>query len=230
MYGIVKDSMTREEIPGVHVRNLSSQKLAIVNEYGKFRIPVKVGDTLKLSHVGFQILGWVAEESWFEERVEFFLPVESVYLQEVVIGEFPEYSRFKQMIVDADVEDTSFWYHGIPQPIMKEHNVLEKKEFNNPIYMATHPISFLHHSFSKNAKEQRQMQQINKNQHIVTKARQKFTREWVGQMTKLEGDQLTNFIAFCKFKPKYLAETELFFIHEKMMALLDDFMLEYAEG
>jgi len=230
MYGIVKDSTTKEEILGVHIRNLTSKKLAIADEYAQFRIPAQAGDTLMLSHVGFQILGWVVKESWFEVRKEFLLPIDTVYLEEVVIGEFPEYSRFKQMIVDAEVEDTSFWYHGVPQTVMQEHNVLEKRDINNPIYMATHPISFLHNAFSKKAKEQRKMQQINKNQHFVVKSRQKFTRVWVGEMTQLEGDQLTDFIAFCKFTPKYLAETELFFIHEKMMALLDDFMHEHSEG
>ncbi|MEP1095447.1 MAG: hypothetical protein ABJG78_10075 [Cyclobacteriaceae bacterium] len=230
MYGVVRDSVTKEEILGAHIRNLSAKKLAIADEYAQFRIPAQVGDTLMFSHVGFQVLGWVVQESWFEKKKEFLLTIDTVYLEEVVIGEFPEYSRFKQMIVDTDVEDTSFWYHGVPQTVMQEHNVLEKKDINNPIYMATHPISFLHHSFSKKAKEQRKMQQINKNQHFITKSRQKFTREWVGEMTQLEGDHLTDFIAYCKFTPKYLAETELFFIHEKMMALLDDFMQEHSEG
>ncbi len=231
MYGIVKDSTTKEEIIGTHIRNLSSDKLAIADEYGKFRLPVQVGDTLMLSNVGYQVLGWVAEESWFaEERVEFLLPVDTVYLEEVVIGEFPEYTRFKQMIVNAEVEDTSFWYHGVPQPSMEEHTVLEKKEFTNPVFIATHPISFLHNAFSKKEKEKRKMQQISKNKHITTKARQKFTREWVGEMTKLQGDQLTDFIAFCKFTPKYIAETRLYIIHERMMALLDDFMVQQAEG
>ena len=225
------DSTTKEEIIGTHIRNLSSDKLAIADEYGKFRIPVQKGDTLMFSNVGYQTLGWIADESWFEkERVEFLLPVDTVYLQEVVIGEFPDYSRFKQMLVDAEVDDTSFWYHGVPQPNMEEHTVMEKKEFTNPVFIATHPISFLHNAFSKKEKEKRKMQQISKNKNVTTKARQKFTREWVGEMTKLKGDQLTDFIAFCKFTPTYIAKTELYMIHERMMTLLDDFMAKQAEG
>lgn len=231
MYGVVKDSATQEVILGTHVRNLTSQKLTIANEYGEFRIPVMVGDTLMLSHVGYQVFGWVADESWFiDEKVEFTLPVDTVYLEEVVIGEFPEYARFKQMIVDTEVKDTSFWYHGVPQPTGDGTSILEKKEYLNPVFIATHPISFLHNAFSKKEKEKRKMQKILKNQHITNQARQKFTREWVAEMTKLEGDKLTDFIAYCKFTPKYLAETRLYIIHERMMALLDDFMAEHTEG
>lgn len=227
----MKDSETLAEIVGTHIKNLNAQKLAISDEYGRFRIPAQLGDTLMFSNVGYQILGWVAEESWFEnERIEFLLAVDTVYLEEVVIGEFPEYTRFKQLIVDTEPADSFFWYHGVPQPVMKEHNQLEKKDFTNPIFMATHPISFFHHAFSKKEKEKRKMQKIRKSQHVTNRARLKFTREWVSEMTKLQGDELTDFIAFCKFTPKYLAETELYIIHERMMALLNDFKSQQAEG
>ena len=231
IYGFVKDSSTQEKLIGAHVQNLTSHKLTIVDEFGEFRMPVQLGDTLRISSVGYQVLGWIAEDSWFSENfVEFLLPIDTIYLQEVVIGEFPEYSRFKQIIVDTQPKDTQFWYHGVAQPVMKEFNVLEKKALNNPIYMATHPISFLHNSFSKKAKEQRKMQQINKRKNIVNQARSKFTREWVAEVTQLEGDELTEFIAYCNFTPEYIAETYLYFIHERMMALLDDFLEEKDKG
>ena len=231
VFGIVKDSANQEVIIGAHIRNLTSGSLAISDAYGKFRIPVEIGDTLSLSHVGYKHLGWIAKESWFDQdRVSFALPVDEVYLEEVVIGEFPEYQRFKQIIVDTKPLDTSFWYHGVPQVEMEEYTVMEKKEFNNPLFIATHPISFLHHAISKKEKEKRKMQQIQKSRHIVGKAQTKFRRDWVSEMTSLEGDDLTNFIAYCKFTPEYIAKTPLYIIHEKMMTLLDDFLDEQVKG
>ena len=76
-----------QELVGTHIRNLSSDKLAISDVYGKFRMPVQVGDSLVFSNVGYQMLLWIAEESWFvQDQVEFFLPADTVYLDEVVIG------------------------------------------------------------------------------------------------------------------------------------------------
>ena len=231
MFGVVKDSVTKEEIIGTHIRNLTSDKLAIADEYGKFRMPVQVGDTILLTHVGYQMLGWVAEVSWFsEERVQFLLPVDTIYLEEVVIGDFPEYERFKQIIVDTKAEDTSFWYHGVPKVEMEEYTVLEKKQYLNPLFIAAHPISFLHHAISKKEKEKRKMQKILKRSSTVETANQKFTREWVGEMTKLEGEQLTSFISYCNFTPEYLADNLQYTIHERMMALLKDFLREESEG
>lgn len=231
MFGVVKDSITQEEMIGTHVQNITAGRLAITDAYGKFRMPAQVGDTLVFSNVGYEVLGWVAEESWFEgERVGFLLRVDTIYLEEVVVGEFPEYERFKQIIVETKAEDTSFWYHGMKKPVMEEHTVLEKKDYANPLYVMTHPISFLHHSISKKEKEKRKMQQINKQRGIVTQAEQKFTRGWVSERTRLEGDRLTNFISYCNFSTEYLAKTPLYMIHEKMMAMLDDFLIAESEG
>lgn len=231
VFGVVKDSSTAEVMIGTHVRNITSDKLVISDAQGKFRIPIQVGDTLAFSNVGYQTLGWVARDSWFEnDRMEFLMRVDTIYLEEVVIGKLPEYERFKQLIGETKPEDTSFWYHGVPQPEMEEYTVMEKKQYANPVFIATHPISFLHHAFSKKEKEKRKMQKIQKRQGLVSKANLKFTREWVGEMTGLQGDQLTNFIAYCKFTPEYIAETPLYMINEKMLALLENFLDEQAEG
>ena len=45
-------------------------------------------------------------------------------------------------------------------------------------------------------------------------------------MTDLSGEELTNFIAYCKFSIDYLVETTVYDIHLKMMALLVDFKAE----
>ncbi len=231
VFGVLKDSVSNELLIGAHVLNISSDKLTVTNEEGAFRIPVQVGDTLVFSNVGYQTLGWVAKESWFnQEHVQFKLPTDTTYLDEVVVHDLPEYNRFKQLIVESRPEDTSFWYHGVPQPKMEEYTVLEKKEFSNPLFIVNHPLSFFYHKFSKREKEKRKMQTIRKQHGMVSTANQKFTREWVGEMTELKGDQLTDFISFCNFTPEYIAKTPLYMIHEKMMGLLDDFMQRKSDG
>ncbi|MEM9337241.1 MAG: hypothetical protein AAGA66_00815 [Bacteroidota bacterium] len=229
-YGFVQDSTTKEELVGTHIRNISSDKLAISDAYGKFRLTAQVGDSIVLSNVGYQMLLWIAKENWFtSERVTFSLPVDTIYLEEIVVGKLPEYSKYKQMIIDTQPEDTSFWYFGVPQPEMKG-SVLEKKQYTNPLFIASHPITFWHHAFSKKEKQKRKMVEIQRQSGIRDKADQKFTREWVRDVTKLQGDRLTDFIAYCKFTPKYLAETPLYVIQERMLVLLNDFMLEEVDG
>ncbi len=83
---------------------------------------------------------------------------------------------------------------------------------------------------TKKGKERKKLKKILERKGTVFKAQSKFNREWVAKETKLAGDQLTSFIAYCNFTPEFLAETTLYVIHEKMMAKLNDFMAEVSEG
>lgn len=217
---------------GAHVRNLGAGSLTSTNEKGEFRMPAKVGDTLVVSSVGHKTLFWIADSSWFatDEEIEFFLPVNTIYLDEVVVGEFPEYERFKDLILAEQPKDTTFRIFGVPEVIMDPYPVLEKNQYLHPAFVFFHPVSAMHHSFSKREKEKRKMQHIMKREHISTQARLKFTREWVSESTNLTGDKLTSFIAYCDFSEAYLATETLFAIHERMMELLPKFLEDYEKS
>ncbi len=231
VYGLVRDSLSREVMIGAHIRNIDAGSVTSTNEDGKFRMPTKVGDTLVISNVGHKTLAWVADSSWFvKNEIEFLLPLNTVYLDEVVVGEFPEYERFKDKIINTEVMDTTFQVFGVPRVVMDPYPQMEKSEYLNPIFIFFHPVSALHHSFSKKEKEKRQMQSIRKREFLVEKARIKFTRDWVSENTKLTGDKLTSFISYCNFSEEYLASSSQFAIYELMMDLLPKFLEEYEEG
>jgi len=74
------------------------------------------------------------------------------------------------------------------------------------------------------------MQYLKKTKYQRSKARLNFTREWVSENTKLEGDKLTSFIEYCDFSEAYLASSSQFEIYELMMDLLPKFLEQYEEG
>lgn len=214
---------------GAHVQNLTAGQGTTTDANGLFNMPVQPGDTLLISHVGYQRLGWVASENWLrEDVVEFFLPIDTIYLREVVIGVLPEYERFKQLIIETQPEDT-FEIFGYAQidfaslpPIVTDEDVQGE--------LTLIGVAFDPEGLTKKGREKRKFEKMMDRKGTVDKANSKFTREWVAEATKLSGDQLTSFIAYCKFTPEYLAETTMYLIHEKMMVLLDDFMSEQSEG
>jgi len=130
VYGVVKDSITLEDMIGVHIRNIDAGSLTSTNAEGKFKMPSQIGDTLVFSSVGHKTLAWIVDSSWFqEEEIEFLLPVNTIYLDEVVVGEFPEYERFKDMIMQEQPEDTTFEIFGVPRVVMDQYPVAEKVNF-----------------------------------------------------------------------------------------------------
>ncbi|GAB4244373.1 MAG: hypothetical protein Tsb0034_22560 [Ekhidna sp.] len=223
IYGVVLDSVSCEEMIGAHIRNINAGLLTSSDPYGKFKIPAMAGDSIVVSSVGHKTLVWVTKEAWMnQEEVKFHLPVNTIYLDEVVVGEFPEYIRFKDQIVNMQVVDSSFEVYGVPKVVVAPPGQGSGLAISGP-------ISALHNAFSKKEKEKRKLNKILSQKNQVEKAGLKFTREWVASSTKLEGDMLTSFIDYCNFSVDYLANTPLYIIHEKMMALLPDFLETYND-
>jgi len=223
-FGIVKDSLSDEPMVGVHIRNILAGSITSTNEEGKFRIPVKVGDTLVLSNVGYQTLAWAVDSSWLnQEEITLKLPPTTIYLDEVVVGKFPEYERFKEDIIQLNVEDTSFQFYGLPKVVVAPKS-------SSPSLGISGPISGLYKVFSKREKEKKKMNQIMQRKHVTTKAYLKFNREWVAENTGLEGDQLTSFIEYCDFSVDYLADATEFDIQQRMLEILPEFLENYGQG
>ena len=77
--------------------------------------------------------------------------------------------------------------------------------------------------FTKRGKEKKKLQEILEKERQWSLASQKFNRQWVKDLTTLDGDELTDFIAFCDFSVEYINETHLVDLENQIMALLDQF-------
>ncbi|MEP1031993.1 carboxypeptidase-like regulatory domain-containing protein [Ekhidna sp.] len=225
LYGVVSDSGTSEAMIGVHISNPQAGLLTNTNANGTFKIPVQAGDTLVLSYVGYKTTTYAIEENQPIELINFYLTQEATKLTEVEVNVFPEYWRFKQMVVDSQPVNSTHVVFGLAAipldafPLEANELKVEPANYQAP----TIGIGFNLRGLGKKGKEKKKLEKILAQKETERAAYRKFNRDWVSQETDLTGDELTNFIAFCKFTPKYLAETTLFEIHGRMMALLDEF-------
>lgn len=228
IHGIVQDSSITSILQEAHIRNVSSGKLAVLDVYGKFRIPAQAGDTLVISHIGFKDLIKTVDQNWFtKELLEFNLIPDPIFLPEIVINDFPAYARFKQMIINAETEPKLELYGMNSLPKLKKE--IREDIQNNTIGLSVGiPINL--DVFSKKGKEQKKMQKILDQKRKTDLVNRKFNRDWVAEMTELEGEELTDFIAYCNFSIEYLAETTVYDIHLKMIALLDNFKAERMDS
>lgn len=224
--GRLLDSATSEPVPFAHVSNFSDGGGSITRADGSFNILATVGDTLVFSIVGYETLGWIVDKSWFSGRKNLLLPQDTLLLQDVTVYDIPPEAIFKQRILDYQPQDTSFWYHGMPEPKTGGDPMLTEKTLNNPLFAITHPTDFLYHKFSKREKEKRTYHKVTQRQSRERIAYAKFNREWVKEVTRLEGDELTDFIQFCDFSLDYLEKTPQYIIREELLARLVAFKRE----
>lgn len=224
--GIIKEASSEEPMIGVHIRNITAGTFTISAANGTFKIPVSKGDTLLLTHIGYMDANHFIDDTATSGTLEFHLQRGSTELPEVTVTVFPEYWRFKQMVLETEPVDSVITFD---LPVVNYYQPPTIQEKMDPALRPNIGIPFSMDGLTKKGKERKKLQKLLERKTIVDKANLKFNREWVASATKLSGDRLTDFIAFCKFTPEYIAETPLFAIHEKMMALLEDFTKDYPD-
>ncbi len=222
--GELLDSTTNVPLQFAHVQNITAQKGSYTDVKGLFKIPAEIGDTIIFSIVGYEQLGWAVKEQWLDQStVTFRLEKDTILLDEVHISSLPSEEEFKQQMINLQPEDSSFWYHGMGRPKPYDNAPLTEKQVNNPLFAITQPADFLYEKFSKQAKEKRKYRQITQRESITRRVNYKFTRDFVQNVTGLEGDELTDFIYFCDYSLDYLDRTPLYLIREDLLAKLDKF-------
>ncbi len=218
-----------EPVQFAHITNYSTRDMVITNVDGRFTINASVGDTIVCSIIGYEVLGWEVRASWISNGIILKLPQDAILLESVTVQHIPEENIFKQRVLDHDVEDTAFWYHGVEKPTYRGNPMLEERVIKNPLFIAAHPLSALYYNFSKQEKENRKYHKITQNQLKQHRVDFKFTREWVHEVTALEGDQLSAFIFYCDFSLDYLDKTALYLIQEEMLVKLEAFQKGNSE-
>lgn len=232
LYGVVVDSISSEAMIGVHITNSNAGLLTNTNVNGTFKIPVIPGDSLTITYVGYESVTYIVPLERPKELVYFKLSQEATQLDEVVVNVFPEYWRFKQMIVDNQPIDSTHVVFGLDAIPLDAYalDANEQKITPTDYHAPALAIGFDLGGLTKKGKEKKKLQKILAQQEMERAAYRKFNREWIAKETKLSGDELTDFIAYCKFTTKYITESTLFEIHGRMMALLDEFKAERAES
>ncbi|MEQ8472791.1 MAG: carboxypeptidase-like regulatory domain-containing protein [Marinoscillum sp.] len=223
IHGVLLDETSDEAVEFAHVNNITIKEGTITSLKGTFEIKASEGDTIVFSIVGYQRIGWKVKPSWLEETFTLKLPRDTIFLDEVIVNNLPSEEVFKRRILSYEPADTAFWYHGIPKPKPYNNAPLSEKQINNPLFAILQPTDFLYEKFSKSAKEKRKYHQIVTTQTRDQRVYQKFNRDWVKDVTGLDGDELTSFIDYCDYSLEYLDKTELFFIQQDMLAKLTEF-------
>lgn len=224
LYGKVTESTTIEPVIGAHIRNTSAGLVTSSNVNGKFKIPVRAGDSLVITFVGYKTIEYYVKANT-SDTINFRLKQIVTQLSEVEVNVFPEYARFKDLIIETQPADTAFIVSGLTEiPLDAFPIPVNEQDITPPDYHAPSlAVGFDLGGFSKKGKEKKKFQKLLARQQMVRTAQRKFNRDWVADATRLSGDELTDFIAFCDFSVEYLVDATVFDIHQRMMALLDEF-------
>lgn len=219
---IIDDSLAYP-LPHVHIWNESTRMGTVSNDSGEFRLTVSDQDTIVFSILGYASKIMVAS-SGLGPVVQVRLKQKKYEISEVVVRRFRNYESFKYQVLHLDLPEpeaaqsrSSIQVSSITAALDADRKRAEKDILESGRFGYTTPLG---KGIDREKAFKEKIHALEKRKRVI---HAKFNRELVGEITKLEGDELTEFIALCNFSEDYLYETDLYTITEAMYTILDEF-------
>jgi hypothetical protein len=221
--GEIIDDSLGYAIPSVHIWNESTRMGSISNGSGEFSIKLRSQDTLVFSAIGYLSFVIVVSSSLNQHGVIRLKP-KKYEIDEVVIRRFRSYESFKYQVIHLDLPESETAelkeYLNLTSTAAaleadRERAVIDKLETGRFGY--TTPLGA---GIDREKAFKKKMSNLKKREKVISA---KFNRVLVGDITQLDGYELTEFIAHCNFSEEYLYETDLTTIIEALYAKLNDY-------
>ncbi|MDR2972354.1 MAG: hypothetical protein LBU83_10565 [Bacteroidales bacterium] len=226
--GNVFDGVSFFPIAEANIYNFNIKKYSFTDKEGNFDILTHLGDTIIISKSIYKpILIKITEEIIKKGIIEIPLYFKVIVLKEVSVYALPStYEGFKKDFINIvftdifkKIENTNLTQLDLINAEYKARggpNILRNTGFANP-------ISWLYDRFSKKKKMERLYQELVENQNDVDNLHLKYNREIVTSLTGLEGEELLDFMTFCKFSYYDLVRWEPEFIISKIKTRFNDY-------
>jgi hypothetical protein len=205
LIGNVFDGITFFPIKEANIYNFNSKKYCFTNNDGNFEILVTKGDTLVITKPIYkQVLIEITDEIMNRKALEISVYYKVITLKEVNVYALPStYEGFRKEFLNTNLSNYYTFIEGVnlsdQQRIQTNSGNLLSLIPGKVGQAVTHPISFLYDTFSRKAKLGRLYQKLVENQDEVDNLPKKYNRELVTYLTGLEGDELLDFMTYCKF-------------------------------
>ncbi|RNL51310.1 hypothetical protein [Pedobacter jejuensis] len=180
IYDFSKKTMT---LPGVTVRNLNSKKIVSGNAAGKFSINAKVGDLLE-----FSLIGYVTDTVYLTSL----LP-KAVYMVDK-----------SNSLNDVDIRGVKINKSILsPDPMAEKYTQmgtggnLERKKMTDKVGGLS-----LNLGYGKYKRQQRKEAELEERETYLAEIDENFNEKTIGNLLKLEGDDLKNFMII--YRPSVL--------------------------
>jgi hypothetical protein len=219
--GIIIDDSLEYSIPYVHVWNESTRMGSISDDSGNFRMKVGNQDTIVFSAIGYFSSVIVVSPS-LNQVIR--LKPKTYEIDEVVVRRFRSYESFLYQVVHTELPETGTtelreYVKEVSTAAAldadRERAIEDKLETGRFGY-----ITPLGKGIDRQKAFKEKIATKKERERII---HAKFNRVLVRDLTQLDGDELTEFIAFCNFSDDYLYDSDLYTIIEDLYAKLQDY-------
>lgn len=202
--GYVLEGSTKDSLKGAHVLNLNQVKGKITNEKGFFEVPVKTGDTLMFSYMGYQSVKLKISNDLMNAQE---LTI-SLYEKEQAIEEVVVRSHNLIGVLEVDVRNMpKNKYNRIHIDGLQQTYEVGKpvpKTYNSIFHAVFNPLDFLYNQFGKKPKILRKLKKLKSKNDMRKLMSDKFDREVIQEYLKITSEQLENLLDKCDYSEYFI--------------------------
>lgn len=199
--GQVINQEDKTPVPYVLIYNQNTQKGTSSDSLGYFSIRINPQDSIVFSSMGFEKHVFVLKSppAASETEVLIKLNIKTYELSSVDIFAFKTEEEFKKYILAMEIpEEESLDIPGL------EYRGPARPAGAGGGLVISGPISFLSSNFSRRAKAHKKYLQAKEAYDYNDLVESKFNSEVVKEITGLQGEELTEFMQFCKLPDKFI--------------------------
>lgn len=224
--GKVKNDITNEFMPSVHVLNLSSVEGAITNSKGEFEIEVSAKDTLYFSYLGYKSIKVPVSNDMVKFGAPIFrLTQLSFALEEVILR---PYKLTGYLDIDAKKVPLNpagrYSIPGLPQSGYEAGN-RNRSAISKAIGSLFNPADFLYNLFGKNPVQMRKLKKMREDDAIKNLLSTKFDREVLVQLLGIERVNLEEILRNCNYSNSFIKEANDLQILEAISGCYEEFKI-----
>ncbi len=208
------DKMTGKPIQSATVVNKNTKQITKTSDNGNFLVRASKGDSIKISSVGYKIIGIAWDGETMEPIIE--MRQDAIALHEVVVRD----KRLEQ--VKKQIDELL----NTPEASAK----LKWKDISNLINTNTSTpgtigisIDGLYELFSKEGKSKRKLAAMKQEDLRKLLVEYRYNPEYISFVTKLKGQELKNFMRFCNLPDNFVLSANDYDLTFEVYRCLEEF-------
>lgn len=222
--GRITDKEINQPVTSATVLNSSRNHATLTDKNGRFSLPASVGDSIKISSVGYKKTAFVVTST--DNKIEIALTPGVLQLNEIVVKGLNE-AQFKKEFMEASApEKVQINSSLIPMGIPLGNFGRMGYDFHDfsPKLTTKGPISLVYDTFNKEARTKRKVARLEKFEAKRRAYRLRMDSTWISRITNLKGDRLDSFMKFCQLPEDFVLSADDYELTVAIKGCLKDFL------
>ncbi len=221
--GKIVDISTRETIQYAHLINSQKHYATISDTSGYFRILMTANDSIRISCIGYDVEYWSLKNKPVSDNtyntVIYLIP-KTYYLSEVNIYKI-RWEAFAYEVAhtrverDEKQEQLQVWF----DKMISEGDL-------KALYTASRGVGFTIPFKTKQERQLRKLKKLKRETELNDLAYQKYNQELVNSITKLKGEELDDFMDYCRFERQFILNTSEYDLIVLISEIYDIYKIE----